>query len=265
MNTKAATAATNAPTAKNDAIALAEKAAKMTAEDRKALALRVLEGDADEEDQKLFEALKTENMKATAARKVHLETISAAVQALAGTSRPFGPDDMLKLFGTQLISEVAHGMGIVKDTSQTGVATTADGTKKKREKISYPSDNAPVIFHFPSLGKPGDQELNYHVGRIYENYKNNPAGKFPFGTTKDAAPAKLKKHGTSIAGLMAFLPVDAEQRKAAIEHLKKDTGASEIAALMQHLNGNEMKTEQAAKEIKAELDKLEKATEKKAA
>jgi hypothetical protein len=265
MNTKAQAPATNAPTAKNEATALAEKAAQMNAEARKALALRVLEGDATEEDQKLFEALKTENMKATAARKVHLETITAAVQALAGTSRPFGPEDMQKLFSRDLISEVAHSMGIVKEVSQAGSNTT-DGSKKKREKISYPSDKAPVIFHFPSLGKAGDQELNYHVGRIYENYKNDPAGKFPYSATaKDAAPAKLKKHGTSIASLMAFLPVDAEQRKAAIEHLKKDTGASEIAALMQHLTGKEVKTEQAAKEIKAELDKLEKAAEKKAA
>lgn len=252
--------------AKDDAEnAIAQKAAKLSAEERKALAARVLEGDADENDLKMFEVLKTENMKANAARKVHIDSIKAAVEALVGTTRPLAASDIQSLFSKDLISELAIGMGLNKGNQSQSTPVT--GAKRPRgPKAEYPSDKAAVLFHFPSLGTAGDLALSYHIGRINEKYKNDTANKAPFHPSNKAmAPAKLKKHGTSVAELMGYLPKDEENRQAAISHLKTDAGVAEVAAIISLVTGKTASTEQVKKDIASELEKQGKQITKQAA
>lgn len=247
--------ATNAPTVKDDAAtALAEKAAKMTAEDRKALALRVLEGEANEEDQKLFEALKTENMKATAARKVHLDTIIAAVQALAGTSRPFGPDDMQKIFPKELISEVAHSMGLVKD-GQAG-----EGEKKKREGTAktFASDANPILLQVPAKTS-GRTKSPYHQGRVFESHDGTATDRHgkpvPFVNAASAPSILQEVFGPN--SLRNLIP--AENRDAMLRYLETPKGKEEEAMLIEWA-----KKHRKAKKI-AEREDDAAATEKQAA
>lgn len=147
--------------AKDDAEnAIVEAAKKLSMDQRKALAARVLEGDASEDDLKMFEVLKTENMKATAARKVHIDSIKAAVEALAGTPRPFGADDMQKIFSSALISEVAHSMGLVKTTQGAKAKTKASGSSQSGS-VQRNSDSSEILLK--------GTRFEYKKGRIYED------------------------------------------------------------------------------------------------
>ncbi|MGF6276426.1 hypothetical protein ABIB38_004841 [Massilia sp. UYP11] len=201
MNAKAATAATNAPTAKDEskntasagntkpadsanedvaAIALAETAANLNAQERSALALRVLEGEADEQEQKLFGILQAQNTKAIAARGEHTSAIEAAVKALAGTVRPFGFNDMKKLIDSKLISidvigQVAKEFKLIKaDQGQSQVGQTPV-VKTPRVKAAgaskvFKSDSNPVFIEIPKAATDGTLVKNEVIrqGRTLE-------------------------------------------------------------------------------------------------
>lgn len=192
MNTKAtAAAATNTATAKDDtkantsstkaansakqsdddaAIALAEKAANMSADQRKALALRVLEGDANEEEQKLFAVIQAENTKANNARKVHVDAIEAAVKELAGTHRPLSLNDMKKLIDNNLITKdliaaVAQEYGLLKAGKATA-AKKASGTSSQGGGVTRASDANEIVLAAP--------KFSYKIGRVYEDNLGKP-------------------------------------------------------------------------------------------
>lgn len=192
MNTKANAPAANAPTAKDDnkaadtsntkaanngkhgddnaAIALAEKAANMNADQRKALALLVLEGDANEEEQKLFAIIQAENTKANNARKVHVDAIEAAVKALAGTHRPLSLNDMKKLIDNHLISRdliaaVAQEYGLLKGGKATAAKKQAS-TSAQGGGVQRASDANEIVLAAP--------KFSYKIGRVYEDNLGKP-------------------------------------------------------------------------------------------
>jgi len=252
MNTKATAAATNAPTAKDEtkantsntkaannakhseddaAIALAEKAANISAEQRKALALRVLEGDADEEEQKLFAIIQAENTKANSARKVHVDAIEAAVKALAGTNRPFGPNDMKKLIDGSLITkdviaEAAKHLNLLKGSQ----VQTSAGEKPRKESTpkTFASSANPVFIKIPRLDTDHQRtsDVIIHQGRTNEFY----SGKKIFGPlSKPLARVKGKDEKETEANLAKYV-VDEEYAKTEAGKTELKKIAAEVFA-----------------------------------
>ena len=248
MNTKAQAASTNAPAAKDDnknanagntkaansaknnddeTIALAEKAANMSMEQRKALALSVLEGEATAEEQKLFGIIQAENTKANTARNEHTTAIEAAVKALAGTNRPFSANDMKKLIDNSLISkeviaEVAQQLNLIKGSQ--GQANGSERTRKESTPKVFASSSNPVFIKIPRLETDHKRtsDVIIHQGRANEYYQ----GKKIFGPlSKPLARIKGKDEKETEAKLMEYV-VDKAYAKteAGQAELKKIAG-----------------------------------------
>jgi anthranilate phosphoribosyltransferase len=190
--------------------------------------------------------------KAVQARSGNIAKIKTEIEKLHKES-PFEKDEWIDLLG-EVYQAVAGHFNKSGSGAKTAKASTT-ATVTKREKVEYPSDSNEILFHFPSSGAQGDKVYSYHKGRIFETYKNDPANKFIFSEQqKKFAPAKLKANGQSVADLFKFLPTDEAQQAAAVKHLKSSEGAKEVAAILNHLNGTELKQDAVAKDIAAALD-----------
>jgi hypothetical protein len=241
MNTKATAPAASNSTGPTTA------APKMTMDEQLALATRVMSGKASAEEKKKFLDLAQQNEKAEEGRKGHLDTIRTALETLAG-HKPIEVSEVVTLFGTQLMSDVAHHLGLVQT-----IGAKKSGNKKEKAAgtsstgTSFPSKEANVImFQFPG-GDSGKAPSPYYKGRAYESVTEVVDGKAKVHSLSEIQPNQKKLPWSIFAnaqtvpmGLMKFIDesnykfyIPEENKKVIEDYLKTPEGKKELELVLE--------------------------------
>jgi hypothetical protein len=240
MNTKAATAATNAPTAKDENKNTASAGTAPTgkikfvplteAEEKLYEDLKKDFDNLDDKGEARLSELKKKVKAADSAKaqyvlqlKTELTTAALAVKDL------FTKDDVLNSFSiTELFSQTEIDAVATKRASgKAGKGATGNTGGKK--STARASDDDIELFHFPKTGAPRDRDFLLQRGRINERYNDTVAT--PFIVNEANFPKKLLAHGTSEKELLKY--ISKKDGAKAEEYLNTPEGKDEMARIVE--------------------------------